>query len=197
MRYKHESYGLFDDNYPRMIEKVKKQSNKLLYYLCGRNCTSDWLSVLHHSFNCFTFPEYLLVDEQSRIEKIVYEDFRNQTANQVGLDKRCSFIMSRNPVLRIPYGFAFPRNSTIKPIFDPMYVCIWFQWFSFWEYKYWNVFSNFIAWISWAKLECLTIGEGRSCRWKIRALLIRILGNDNCETVTCSPPTFYVALVTC
>ncbi|CAG7827947.1 unnamed protein product, partial [Allacma fusca] len=64
--------------------------------------------------------KYLLLDEQSSVERIIYKDFRAQSKKNTPLHKRCAFIMSRNPIFRVPYGFAFPKNSTIKRIFDPI-----------------------------------------------------------------------------
>lgn len=66
------------------------------------------------------FSEFLLIDEQSRIERIIYRDFRAQSKKNTPLHKRCAFIMSKEPALRIPYGMAFPKGSPYKPLFDPV-----------------------------------------------------------------------------
>ncbi|OXA53118.1 glutamate receptor ionotropic, kainate 2 [Folsomia candida] len=89
VRFKYESYGEFMDDYPKMIEMVRRK-------------------------------RYLLLDEKSRIERIIYKDFRAQSEMNTPLYKRCAFIMSRKPILRVPYGFAFPVNSTYRPIFEPI-----------------------------------------------------------------------------
>jgi len=62
----------------------------------------------------------LLLEEQSRIERVIYRDFRKMSDEQTKLAYRCNFIMSRHPILRVPYGFAF-KNATLRDTFEPVY----------------------------------------------------------------------------
>ncbi|XP_061706354.1 glutamate receptor ionotropic, delta-2 isoform X1 [Cydia pomonella] len=62
----------------------------------------------------------VLVKEQTAIHHLMFEDYLKKTKAKVPETKRCTYVVAPNPFMEKLRSFAFPKNSKLKLLFDPV-----------------------------------------------------------------------------
>ncbi|XP_047989105.1 glutamate receptor ionotropic, delta-2 isoform X2 [Leguminivora glycinivorella] len=62
----------------------------------------------------------VLVKEQTAIDHLMFEDYLKKTKDNVPEVKRCTYVVAPNPFMEKLRGFAFPKQSKLKLLFDPV-----------------------------------------------------------------------------
>ncbi|XP_063375124.1 glutamate receptor ionotropic, delta-2 isoform X2 [Cydia amplana] len=62
----------------------------------------------------------VLVKEQTAIDHLMFEDYLKKTKDKVPEVKRCTYVVAPNPFMEKLRGFAYPKKSKLKLLFDPV-----------------------------------------------------------------------------
>uniref|UniRef100_A0A0K8TUX1 Ionotropic Receptor n=1 Tax=Epiphyas postvittana TaxID=65032 RepID=A0A0K8TUX1_EPIPO len=62
----------------------------------------------------------VLVKEQTAIDHLMFADYVRKTKDGVAEADRCTYVVAPHPFMEKLRGFAFPRGSKLKPLFDPV-----------------------------------------------------------------------------
>lgn len=62
----------------------------------------------------------VLIKEQMAIDHIMYGDYLQKTRQGIDEIDRCTYVVAPNAFLKLPRAFAFPKNSTLQTLFNPV-----------------------------------------------------------------------------
>ncbi|XP_049888144.1 glutamate receptor ionotropic, delta-2 [Pectinophora gossypiella] len=107
------------------IEYLVKDPEEDLYYLSRMVATgrAEFRSFTQdRDFLPLVLGGAVLVKEQTSIDHVMYADYLMKTREGVDESDRCTYVVAPEPFLKIPRAFAFPKNSYLQTLFDPVIV---------------------------------------------------------------------------
>ncbi|KAI5636647.1 ligand-gated ion channel domain-containing protein [Phthorimaea operculella] len=64
----------------------------------------------------------VLVKEQIAIDHLMYTDYQMKTRDGIEEADRCTYVVAPEAFIRLPRAFAFPKDSNLPALFDPLLV---------------------------------------------------------------------------
>ncbi|KAJ2950360.1 hypothetical protein O0L34_g8601 [Tuta absoluta] len=64
----------------------------------------------------------VLVKEQIAIDHLMYGDYQMKTRDGIEEADRCTYVVAPEAFIRLPRAFAFPKDSNLPALFDPLLV---------------------------------------------------------------------------
>nr|AXF48864.1 ionotropic receptor IR33 [Lobesia botrana] len=105
------------------VQYVVNDPDDNLYYLSKMvsNGRAEFRTVnADRQYLQFVTSGAVLVKEQTAIDHLMYGDYVKKTKEGVPEVKRCTYVVAPNPFMEKLRSFAFPKNSKLKTIFDPV-----------------------------------------------------------------------------
>lgn len=103
------------------VQNTIKSPEEDLYYL-SRMVSNGRARFRTIKFNEDFLPSVtggaVLVKEQDAIDNLMYNDYLRKTKEGVAETERCTYVVAPNAFMKKRRAFAYPRNSTLKILFD-------------------------------------------------------------------------------
>lgn len=75
---------------------------------------------LDASFLPYVKDDIVFVRDKPAVELLMYEDYKNKTLQNVEEKNRCTFVVTQKKFMTKSRAFAFPKNSSLIRLFDPV-----------------------------------------------------------------------------
>ncbi|XP_044731290.1 glutamate receptor 4 [Chrysoperla carnea] len=66
----------------------------------------------------FVDKGFMFLRDKPAVEHIMYDDYLNKTREDIDEDKRCTYVLTTWPIVKLPRAFGFRKNFEWTPLFD-------------------------------------------------------------------------------